>query len=287
MFGIHVHKGKYKTTADAIKKSNIWSINDSKKSKIIPTVQIYTHGPRGYNNVNIGNDEIIKLINDTGLQVYVHSTYYSIPWKGSEKALSHINDQYKICEEIGAKGLVLHLPKNTPEVVAKFVPNHPNVQTILEMTSVKPDDRKSYESPEKLNNLIDILENAGAKNYGICIDTSHIWAAGQNVKSKAFMDDYFKKLKYPHKIVLIHLNGSSIPLNGHKDTHIIPFTKDDKIWSGTPYNKSGVSSVVDFCKIWNVPIIMEINRGEDEEVKGIYKVLAKHFTSDSHSTRKK
>ena len=44
------------------------------------------------------------------------------------------------------------------------------------MKAVKQDEFKSYEAPEKINRLIELLIKDGmtASNVGICIDTAHV-----------------------------------------------------------------------------------------------------------------
>lgn len=259
-YGIHVHKDTAPSLGDQV----------AKVAKLWTTMQLYTHGPRSYNKNPICDEKIINATKD--MSIYVHSTHFSKPWKGNVRGIIHIQDQLKTAYSLGAQGLVVHLPKDLPSVVVEYMPQlyHPHVMTILEMTSVKPDDHKTYETPAKINRLIDALEAASITNYGLCIDTSHIWAAGQNVSTKSFMDEWFDQIEDKSKIVMIHLNGSSIDLGGGKDTHIIPFTKEDKIWGGdkpTMYRLSGVKSCVEFSKTHNIPLILEINRGEEKDIE--------------------
>lgn len=253
MYGIHIHK----------ESSPSLHIRIEEESDRWTAAQIYTHGPRSYNKNNISERDIARV--SRNLQLYVHSTHFSKPWKGKENAIGHIKDQMNVAKAIGAKGLVVHLPKDEPQVIEEHLPKIlGEIPIILEMTSAKSDPEKTYETPEKLNRLTQRLSKYEGWSY--CIDTSHIWAAGQNVKTKEFMDDWFSRISEPHRIQLIHLNGSSVPFNCGKDTHIIPFTSEDKIWHGIPYNRSGVKSVVEFAKKMNIPVIMEINRGDVKDI---------------------
>lgn len=264
MYGIHVRKNDT-TLAEQIVIER----------QYCTAMQIYTHGPKSYNRNKI--DGVQEAAKD--ITLFVHSTYFSLPWKGKTSAINHIIDQLNTVAEIdvngNTRGLVVHLPKDKPEVIVDAMKKFKHtVPIILEMTSVKSDPERTYETPEKLNKLCSLL---GDINYGICIDTSHIWAAGEDVRTKAYLDNWFSRLKYPNKIHLIHLNGSSNDMGSGKDTHIVPFTETDKIWHGIEYNNSGVKSVIEFCKKYKVPVIMEINRGDKNEILKMKKLLQKKF----------
>ena len=73
--------------------------------------------------------------------------------------MNHLIDQFNTADQMNADGLVLHLPKNTPEIVAKYVAQIPRHTTplILEMPSMHAHETSTYETPKKINNLIKIL----------------------------------------------------------------------------------------------------------------------------------
>ena len=252
MLGRHVKKGDFDHLDEALDAASKYT-----------AFQIYTHGPHNRKKNNINEVEIVRATR--GKPLFVHSTYLSSPWKGNAAAIAHIRDQVATCAAIDAAGLVLHLPKDHHSVVVQQmivldrIPQVASgkVKLILEMTSVKASPN-TYETPEKLNALITALNTAGVRNYGICVDTSHIWAAGVNVSKYEPTKRWFAAV-LPH-IALIHLNGTEIDLGGGKDTHIIPFTAKDKIWHNISYAQIGLRSCIENAKVKYIHVIMEINR---------------------------
>lgn len=247
MLGVHIHRNNL---LDEILRDEVnnWA-----------AIQIYTHGPQNYKK----NKDIAELIKyKDKIQIYVHASHMSKPFKGNKMIIGHIKEQLKTAATFNAKGLIIHLPKDTPETVAKYfkVIEDKKVPILLEMPSAVPSEL-SYETPEKINRLIECI---GAGNYGIVVDTSHLWATEQNIKTLRVMDNWFKRLKYPRRIKLIHLNGSKVPFGKHKDIHCIPTLKDDHIWGDIDIRKSGIISCIKFAKKYNIPIILEINRDDDK-----------------------
>lgn len=266
MYGRHIHKDPNIDLGISVTKAlNKWN-----------TLQIFTHGPKNTKQ----NNYSIPMIKSAAKKVpiFSHSTYSSHPWKG--KNIQHIKDQLMACKELGLSGLVIHLPKDESSVVANTMLKitDPNMLIILEMTSVIPHDTKTYESPDKIDNLcaeIDDIGNEHGKsiNYGICIDTSHVWAANQDMRDYNHVKKWLKSLIYKDKIKLFHLNGTTIQLGGHKDIHSIPMSPEDVIWSNMLWDNTGIKAIKEFAKERNIPIIMEINRGDEKYVDDIHKLL--------------
>jgi endonuclease IV len=237
-------------------------------------VQIFTHGPRNRRRNNFDAATINEIMG--GVPLYVHSSYMSAPWKGNNVAIAHVHDQLEACREVGARGLVIHLPKAKPEVVAEYLPSiiTDDITILLEMTHVRPDPNTTYETPAKLDRLTEMLESKGLDNWGYCIDTAHIWAAGIDVSTTAGMQEWLDGIKYPERIKLFHLNGNSNGLASFKDTHIIPFAEADTIWHGVTPTQSGCRTLVHYANVHDIPVIMEINRGEPNDEEAILKKLA-------------
>ena len=250
--GIHVFKGN--DIADSIKKArNACPLN---------AIQIHTHGPRSRNLIKHDYARIKK--ESKGLALYVHSSYPTNPWKNAEKInnkFTHTVEQFVSSRDIGSKGVVLHIPKIEPSVVAPPIKKLADVllekklldeqKIILEMIAVKQHETKSYESPEKINRLIEYLIAAGLtyEHVGICIDTAHIYAGKADIHTYASGLEYCRKLKYPKWIYLIHLNGNVYDAKKRAgDKHAVPFDHEDKIWKGVTYKKSGCRAFIEYAK---------------------------------------
>jgi len=274
MFGIHVHKGAKSTDL----------VNDVEKALAANwrCCQIYTHGPLSYNQ-NKFDFERMKLM-ALSMPMYVHATHFSKPWKGKAAAIEHIREQRRVASKIGALGLVVHLPKDTTDVVADIMPqiaarDSSLCPIILEMPAMRAADGITYESAAKLNALCDklIVKCGNSIDWGLCIDTAHLWAGSVSMKHYAETVAYFAELKYPGLVKLFHLNGNKLPIGGNKDIHIIVGTAEDQIWRGVAYADSGLKAIFEFCRLHCIPIILEINRGEEHEVQAVNMQLTKWF----------
>ena len=116
----------------------------------------------------------------------------------------------------------------------------------------------SYETPEKINRLINQLKRhkISPTAVGICIDTAHIFVNKTSVKIR----DYHNAKKYlrkidPQYIGLFHINGNT--RSGYSDCHTLPFSKDDLIWKDITYAQSGLRAFVEYAKKDKIPIILE------------------------------
>ena len=280
MLGIHVHKGDSKTTKDAI-------LRDKKKYKL-KIAQIYVMNSRSFNLINIGD------LSDVDCKIVVHASHITQGiWnpKKTKNGWKILKKQLQIAANIKAYGFVLHLPKRHYDEVAATICKYSqdindilkNTLLLLEHPTYKADPNSSYEMPEKLNRLTKCL--SCIKNWGYCIDTAHMWAAitkehrseGYKIETYRGMSKWLSALdkKTRNKIRLIHLNGSRSDSSSNKDVHAIPMYDDDKIWTSyrKKITKSGLYRLLKFAKIKKIPMIIERNRGEDEDLKKSMKLI--------------
>lgn len=248
MLGIHVSKGKNKSMAAAIRAAvNAFAID---------SVQIFTHGPS-----HSRKNEYGPLPRDVA--IYVHGAYL---WSGkiTDKL---IESELVEAEKVGAAGFVIHINDLPPEeltriVVARVVPIYQRVgctvPLLFEMPAKKP--RKgapNYATAADLKALTSELAAALPIAWGLCIDTSHVWAGGV-VPSV----EWFDQLGTDH-VKLIHLNANLIKNFGTgKDLHIIPLGKGDAIWGAA----SSLHRLIRFFAAKKIPLLIEANRGTDAEL---------------------
>ena len=242
------------------------------------SAQIFVSNPRTSLPAKINYDALQQACSDIDLSV--HSPYASVGiWKvnndnkttpSSKQKIGMFKNQMELTQKAGAWCLVLHITKLLPENVVetmniiKPIAKQTGVKIGLEMVANKADREKTYETPEKIDNLIMLL---GQKTYyGIVVDTSHIHGAGIDCSSYESMKNWFDRLTYKKRIVMFHLNGSYAERGSGKDKHAIPFSAEDKIWHGIEPSKSGVRAVVEFANQHSIPMIVEVNRGTQAEV---------------------
>jgi endonuclease IV len=274
MIGIHVAKNSHVLDGDLKKRKTMLDAIVKDCTELhLNACQIFVQGPRNSRMSKMDYGAINKYCSLNKIKLFVHSSYITVgmfsitPENQNEEkakyAKKSIIAQLTACDALGSHGLVVHISKRTPsQILSTFkvlMPILKNYKTpiILEQPAKKADGDKTYETPEKINNLTKILDDAFPKyKWGWCIDTCHLWAAGIKVDSD--MRKWLSQIKQPKKIVLFHLNGGMKKYFGTgKDTHIIPFSSDDAIWD----TKSDAIDVLKFAKKYKVPCILEINRG--------------------------
>ena len=300
-YGCHVAKISHilptpnknrKTMLDAIKK-------DTEIMKL-GCVQIFTQGPRNSRMTYMNYDEINDYCKNNKINLYVHSSYitvgiFSINTKNkntdkSKNAISNLLKQLESCDKLNSKGLVIHLSKKKPEEIIDtlsiIIPliKRFNTPIIFEQPAKKPDGSKTYETPEKINNLTELIKDRFPKfKWYWCIDTCHLWSAGIKLNKKNIVEKWLNDIKYPKYIGLFHLNGGSIDIfNKGQDKHIIPFSENDDIWKNVfskkdEYKKSSIYPIISFCKNNKLDSILEINRGSFDDINYAFDILNKIY----------
>jgi endonuclease IV len=289
IIGIHVSK-QSNISGKKINELHL-SMNEKIKYFDINAAQIFTYGPKFIikNKINYGKvKEITKHID-----LVVHSAYMSIViWKVDNKNVNSllsknyldiINKQMESCAEIGAWGFVLHISKIPAKKIVETmkilepISEKTGVKILLEMIASKAMEN-TYETPEKLDNLAELLDKQiNTKNWGFCIDTAHIWSAGVDIQNYDNMQNWIEDIKCKNKILLIHLNGSQLERGCGKDKHEILFAKTDKIWkdySNSP-EKSGACALIKFAVKNKIPMICEVNEDKKEELFSSLSIIKK------------
>ncbi len=192
-------------------------------------VQIFTGSPRSFYRKNKNYSEIKELIKS--IPLYVHSSYV-INIGSNEKSISYLEKELTICNEINAKGLVIHVSKSLKKdkiiaikdmclgifSILKFMHNN-SIKTKLLL------ETPSGQGSELLTNIEEfvifcktIKESDYGNLFGIVVDTCHVYSLGYNP------DDFIIELmKNKLKIDLIHFNDSKTQKGSKIDRHAIVF----------------------------------------------------------------
>jgi endonuclease IV len=282
---------KYKTVRSRkTRKTMLDAITDDFEFLGFGACQIFVQGPRNSHMSKMDYLKIKEYCKSNNIHLFVHSSYISVgifsvntasqTTTKSVRAIETIVNQMKVCDLLGSRGFVIHLSKRTPEEICEtmkiLVPHIKHFKTplIFEQPAKKADGNKTYETPEKINALNTILIETFTKytNWGWCLDTCHLWSAGIQIGSNKHVKEWLSKLSSPKKILLFHLNGGLEKYFGTgKDTHIIPFEPDDAIWhpyksySLTKLKKTSIGTIMNFSKKYEIPCILEINRGSQSD----------------------
>lgn len=241
--------------------------------------QIFTVVPERLKLIKYDADAVRTVIQKHKLNVWIHTSYLVSPWGSAHYHLPFCRKQLKQQIEIGAKGVVFHMLKIPAiSMVKRFkelLSMKPRASTVLiENIAVKSDPLTSYETPEKINALIDtFLQNGIAlKDINLAIDTSHVYCGQSDIRSYNSAKRWLATLKYPRCIKLFHLNGNGS--DNLTDIHRIAFGSEDRIWNGIPKKESGVQAIKEFCNRYSVDVILECNfENEMQEALDVIKFL--------------
>jgi len=304
--GVHVSKIS-KVLTNTKRKTMQSALEDDCESLNLSAAQIYTHGPRNSYQNKMDYPAIKKYCQGNKIDLYVHSAYTTASiWNLTEGSrdlsktkgyLKLFEGQLNSCKEIGANGLVVHFPrtktlKDVMETldcsIFKIVASRYDVPILFEMVPVKDKGKiknngkiikeSGYVTAGQINRFCSKVK-LPKKQWGIVLDTSHLWGAGIDTSDKQTQDEWFEKLEHPEMIKLIHLNGSEKKtFNSGRDVHIIAFSADDDMYNKysediDSLKNSGVYSIVKFAKEKNISIICEINRGTEKEVRHSLKLI--------------
>lgn len=238
--------------------------------------QIFTVVPERLKLIKYDAAAVRAVIHKLNLHVWIHTSYLVSPWGVAPYHLPFCRKQLKQQVEMGAKGVVFHMLKIPPitmvQRLKQLLAMKPRGSTVLlENIAVKPDPIASYETPEKLNRLVDtfLANGIALRDINFAIDTSHVYCGHSDIKSYESAKKWFAALKYPHTVKLIHLNGNGS--DNFTDIHRIAFGVEDRIWKDVAKNNSGVRAIREFCNKYSVDVVLECNF--DTEMVGALDVL--------------
>lgn len=298
--GFHIHKKKRKTTYNAIVEDvELYCIN---------AAQIYVLNSQSGVNIKLENkpNEIKEFVSNK-IDLIVHASHITNGFwneddvKKEKKGINLLLKQMEIADSIGAKWIVLHIPKKKPKYIFKRLNkyadkiNEMNSAILLEHHVYKPDKNTSYEMPSKLNKLTDIMKDSKLRKWGYTIDTAHIWSSiseddrvsGYTIESSDGAKKWIKGLSKntKNKVKLIHLNGSHNKNSCNKDKHAIPIYGVEEVCKGNKKEKiidniwssytnpeldiktSGIYRFVKFAKKYDIMLIIEMNYGKHGDLK--------------------
>lgn len=243
----------------------------------INTFQIYSHVPQSSRKMNLKFEEIKKLVEEKNINLYCHASYPTISIFKYER-VDRLESELKSASLIGAKGVVIHIGKNSPEQIVEVFKKYKNklqkykVPILIENSAYSNNKKNKSNknnnannnnnnnndndniynsflcnSVENINKLYKLLKDNFSKDYIMgCIDTAHLFSAGVNPKE-------WTKINLSN-IKLIHFNGSERKFGSGVDKHSIPFNKEDNI------DKKDLLAFINKAK--NKDIVIEPNRGK-------------------------
>jgi deoxyribonuclease-4 len=182
-----------------------------------------------------------------------------------EKSISVLTEEITRCNMLGIPHLVIHLgshlgqgSKNGINQLVNACTKSLNAYSDLGLSRNKVRILLENSAGQKnsigsqIGEIQSIFDILGKKDYGLCIDTCHLFAAGYDLSTEsgvsALVDNIDSHLGLAN-IKIIHLNDSKGELGSNLDRHY-------HIGLGK-IGENGLRCIVNYKKLGHIPIIME------------------------------
>lgn len=245
------------------------SVNNAKRIGCT-AFQIFSRNPRGWTAKPVSHDEVQLFRNKlaaSGIEknsVVVHMPY--LPnLSGPEgefyrKSVQTLTEEVHRCNALGIPYLVIHLgshmgrgSKSGIDQLVKAITSASSkcgsgLAILLENSAGQKNSIGG--TFEELRLILDRLGNS--KEFGVCIDTCHLFASGYDLRTEADVEIMFKKFKDTvglKELKIVHLNDSRGRLGSNLDRH-------EHIGLGS-IGIEGLASFLSLGQIQVLPIIME------------------------------
>jgi apurinic endonuclease APN1 len=144
-----------------------------------------------------------------------------------DRCLRLFKSEVAACQKLGVKFYVLHPGSPKKQMshqdaitqialsIDSALEHNPNVTILVENMAGQGDTIGAT-----LEELAAIILACTHKNrVGVCLDTQHLWAAGNNLTKWPLLAEKFENLIGWNRLKLIHFNDSECPLGSHMDRH--------------------------------------------------------------------
>lgn len=256
---VGLHIGKNSKLFENKHKSMMLAISTEVEIFNLSAIAMFQIGPLNKNKNSMDHQSIKTYCTEKNIAIYPHGSYIAAGiWLVNNKNRSEnkskmyirlIKDQLVQGKQVGARGVIIHVPRHPIATIVETMTILSNCKEInsvrrnegtlpmftLEMPSSRADELLTYETPAKLNALVAALaaDTNITMPWDICMDTCHMWAGGIDFTGDLSWHTWESALSplALSKISLIHLNGALGKNFGTgKDGHQIPFSVTDTIW---------------------------------------------------------
>ena len=253
--------------------------------------QIFSRNPRGWTPKPLVLDDIssfqekLAASNISKSSVIVHMPYLpnlSGP-QGEfyEKSLETLAEEMQRCRALLIPYLVIHLGSHMGRGSKSGIDQLVNaINTARDKSKTKSDPVVLLENNTCQKNSVGgnfeelrlILDSLEPKEYGVCLDTCHLFASGHDLRTNENVNstiDNFDKVVGLKELQVIHLNDSKGRLGANIDRH-------EHIGLGA-IGKEGLASFVNHKAIRDLPIIMETpideKRGDEQNLQVVLRFM--------------
>jgi endonuclease IV len=224
------------------------------------SAQIFVTGPKSFSHILTEEDKICirNYLKSSGVRLVIHGSYADNPWNNRPGTVHNIREELKIAAEIGAAGVIVHLGNfDGIGILERIAVGLPASTLWLEINAAKS-SRNTYETPEKIKTLFNIIKglDTGNLKIGLCIDTAHLYSCGVDIGPATVAQQWLEGL--PDIPAMIHLNDSHAPLGAGLDRHAA--LGHGNIWrnyNGLLFKESGLAVLLKWARDKDCIVILE------------------------------
>jgi deoxyribonuclease IV len=269
------------------------SVNNAKKLGC-SAFQIFSRNPRGWTAKPLPTDEVRSFKNRlcaSGIEkksVIVHMPYLpnlsGPPGELYERSVKILTEELERCKLLGICYLVIHLGShmgrgstsginqlvNALRTAIVCSKSEKEVVVLLENNVGRKNSVGG--TLEELRLILDRLDSS--KQFGVCIDTCHLFASGYDLRTKQDVNIIVEKIKAIvglKELKIIHLNDSKGGLGSNLDRH-------EHIGLGS-IGVEGITAFLNHQAIQALPIIMETpidaTRGDEQNLQVVLDMIKK------------
>lgn len=269
------------------------SVNNAKKLGCT-AFQIFSRNPRGWAAKPLPQDEVDSFKNRlcaSGIEktsVFVHMPYLpnlsGPPGEMYERSVKTLIEEMQRCNLLGISYLVIHLGSHMgrgsnsgiDQLVNALTAAGARTKSANEVVILLENNVGQKNSVggtlEELRLILDRLDSS--KQFGVCIDTCHLFASGYDLRTKEDVNIIFEKIKAIvglKELKIVHLNDSKGGLGSNLDRH-------EHIGLGS-IGVEGITAFLNHRAIQALPIIMETpidkRRGDEQNLQVVLDMIKK------------
>ncbi|HET6807884.1 MAG TPA: deoxyribonuclease IV [Nitrososphaera sp.] len=267
------------------------SVNNAKKLGCT-AFQIFSRNPRGWAAKPLPRDEVdsfkIRLY-ASGIEktsVVVHMPYLpnlsGPPGELYERSVKTLKEEMQRCNLLGISYLVIHLGSHmgtgsnsgidqlVNALIAASAYSKAENEVVVLLENNVGQKNSIGGTLEELRLILDRLDSS--KQFGVCIDTCHLYASGYDLRTKEDVNRMFDKIKAIlglREMKIVHLNDSKGGLGSNLDRH-------EHIGLGS-IGVEGITAFVNHVAVKALPIIMETpidkTRGDEQNLKVVLNMI--------------
>lgn len=222
-------------------------------------VQIFISNPQSYRKP-VPRDDTEEL-KASGLPIYVHAPYIMNPVSPNNRiripSRKTLAQTVEAAEAVGARGVIVHGGHvgDDEDIAVGFERWRKALDTFESTVPVLIENTAGggHAVARELDNYGALWEEIGDYNVGVCLDTCHAWAAGDDLATAVD-----RIVAATGKVDLVHCNDSRDPHNSRRDRH-------------TNLGKGMIPEdlIIGVVKAAGAPVIVETPSDDDGQKKDI------------------